>query len=85
MTALSQRKSKLTFETGDTMRERGRSREIIIEAEDTFAYVRLKGTRTRFAIEWSAIYTAATKLAAAQQRRERLAGKSNAQFGKGRR
>jgi hypothetical protein len=75
MTALSQRKSKLTFETGDTVRERGRSREIIIEAENTFAYVRLKGTRTRFMIEWSAIYSAAAKLAAAQRRREKLAGK----------
>lgn len=75
MTALSQRKSKLIFETGDTVRERGRRREVIIEAEDTYAFVRLKGTRTRFMIEWSAIYTAAAKLAAAQQRREKLGGK----------
>jgi hypothetical protein len=75
VTALSQRKSKLIFETGDTVRERGRRREVIIEAEDTYAFVRLKGTRTRFMIEWSAIYTAAAKLAAAQQRREKLGGK----------
>ena len=59
MTALSQRKSKLIFETGSVIRERCRLREVVIEAEQTFAYVRLKGTRTRFAIEWSAIYHAA--------------------------
>ena len=72
MTSISQRKSKLIFETGDTVRERGRRREVVVEANDTFAVVRLKGTRTRYAIEWSAIYTAAAKLAAAQQRREKL-------------
>ena len=51
MTSLAERKTKLTFESCSTVRERGRSREVVIEAEQTFAYVRLKGTRTRFAIE----------------------------------
>jgi hypothetical protein len=75
MTSLSQRKSRLTFETGDTIRERGRSREVVIECENTFAFVRLKGTKTRFQIEWGAIYHAAAKLAAAQVRREKLAAR----------
>ncbi|MGP8269131.1 MAG: hypothetical protein ACLQLH_03610 [Terracidiphilus sp.] len=75
MTALSKRKSKLSFQTSDTVRERGRTREVVIECNDTFAVVRLKGTRSRFSIEWSAIYTAAAKLAAASERREKLAAK----------
>ena len=67
---LSNRKTKLTFETADTARERGRWRYVVIECEPTHAVVRLKGTRTRFSIEWSAIYAAAAKLAAASALRD---------------
>jgi hypothetical protein len=75
MTSLTTRKTRLSFETGDTIRDRGKLREVVIECENTFAYVRLKGTRSRFQIEWSAVYHAAAKLAAMQVRREKIDAK----------
>lgn len=73
MTALAQRKSKLTFETGDHVREAGRLRAVVIECENTFAYVRLKGTRTRYQVEWSAMYSVAVKQHVAALKAEKKA------------
>jgi len=47
MTALEQRKTRLTFQTADELRETGKTRAVIIEAEPAFAVFRLKGTRHR--------------------------------------
>lgn len=76
MTALDQRKTRLTFETADTVRERGKSRPVVIEAVTPYyCNVRLKGTRTVFPISYGAIYGAAAKIAAQQARAEKLAAK----------
>lgn len=75
MTKLPGRKSRLLIETSDTVRERGKLREIIVEPDPqgyTVA-VRLKGTRARFHISWSGIYNAAVKIEVERQRQERKA------------
>jgi hypothetical protein len=59
---LEKRKTKLTFETADEMRERGRYRQVIVEAKPTFAVLRLKGTRKTVTITWAGIYNYATRL-----------------------
>ena len=71
MTALTERKTRLTFATADCTRERGRLREVIIEAQPYLCVVRLKGTRRRLEISWAGIYNAACKLAAEKARAER--------------
>jgi hypothetical protein len=43
MSKLTQRKSKLIFETADAKKSRGRYREVVIEAFPEYALVRLKG------------------------------------------
>jgi len=78
MTALCNRKSKLVFETEGVMRERGKLRQVIIEASassPTIGFVRLKGTQTRFPFEWAAVYTMAAKIAVAQAKVSRKGGK----------
>lgn len=76
MTALSERKTRLTFETADVVRERGKQREVVIECESAYyASVRLKGTRTRFQISYAAIYQAAARIEAMRLRSEKLAAK----------
>jgi hypothetical protein len=71
MTALSHRKSKLTFETADVFRFRGKLREVVIEAQPYTALIRLKGTRQRFEVSWAGIYNLAAKIAADRARTER--------------
>lgn len=78
MTALYNRKTKLTFETGDVVRERGKLRAVIVETTGgTVAFVRLKGTRQRYPFEWSQVLHMAAKIAAAQVRAEKLAARRN--------
>lgn len=73
MTSLSKRKRRLLVETADVVRERGRLREVVIEATPHVALVRLKGTRTVFPISYAAIYHAAAKLEAAKVQAEKKA------------
>jgi len=73
MTSLAQRKSKLTIETSDTVRERGKLREVTIEATPYYAVVRLKGLRARFEVSWAGIYDQAVKIAVEKQRAGRKA------------
>jgi hypothetical protein len=76
MTALAKRKSRLTFETSDAVRYRGKLREVVIEAEQYSANVRLKGSRARFPISWAGIYNQAVKIAVEKQRAEKKAKRS---------
>lgn len=71
MTSLDKRKTKLTFQTCDVVRERGRLREVVIQAEPYYARVRLAGTRTTFEISYAAIYQAAARIAAERKRAEK--------------
>lgn len=75
MTSLAKRKTRLLIETSDTVRERGRSREVVIEATPHIALVRLKKTRTVYPISYAAIYHAAVRLAVAEQLAARKAAK----------
>lgn len=79
MTSLSARKRKLRFLTSAVIRHGGKAREVVIEAEPTFARVRLKGLRTSYAIGWDGLFWAAAKLAAEQRRREKRKGSNHDQ------
>ena len=78
MSDLAQRKTKLVFTTCEAVRERGKSREVIIQAEPYFALVRLKGTRTAFPIRWETIYQKAAAIHAARVKQDRLDAKKAA-------
>lgn len=75
MSKLETRKTKLTFQTASTVRSGRRHRPIVIEAETTFALVRLAGTHTRFTVPYDAIYDLGCKLEARRVRAEKLAAK----------
>jgi hypothetical protein len=77
VTALAKRKSRLTFETSDVVRYRGRLREVVIEAEEYMAHVRLKGYRMRFPISWAGIYNQAVKIAVEKDRAEKKEKRKN--------
>ena len=68
MKALAQRKTRLVFETDDSIYERGHSRQVIVEAHPSYAVVRLKGTRKGYSICYAAIYHAAVRLAVEAER-----------------
>jgi hypothetical protein len=73
MTALEQRKTKLTFETADYYKERSKSRAVVIEAEPEYAVFRLKGTRHRIRVSWVGLYQFAARCEADRARRDKLA------------
>jgi hypothetical protein len=73
MTALEQRKTKLTFETADYYNERGKSRAVVIEAEPEYAVFRLKGTRHRIRVSWVGLFQFAGKCEADRARRDKQA------------
>jgi hypothetical protein len=75
MTPLSKRKTKLSFSTADEVRERGRYRQVIIEAHPGYATVRLQGMRTGFDVSYAAIYSLAVKQALAAERAAKAAKK----------
>ena len=72
MTRLDSRKSRLVFTTSDTIRERGKLREIVVEPTPYLVTIRLKGCRQRLTVSYGAIYNLAAKIAAEQQRKERI-------------
>ncbi|MDR3799707.1 MAG: hypothetical protein P4K93_16255 [Terracidiphilus sp.] len=82
MTSLAQRKTRLVFETDDFVYECGHQRQVIVEAHPAYATVRLKGTRTGYAICYAAIYHAAARLVVEAERavkaKERKAAKKAA-------
>jgi hypothetical protein len=75
MTSLSKRKRRLIVETADVVRERGRLREVVIEATPHVALIRLKGTRTVYPISYAAIYSQAVKLEVAKLQAEKKGAK----------
>jgi hypothetical protein len=75
MTRLTARKTKLTFESADLVREQGRFREVVVEARPEYAILRLKGLRTGYSVPWSAIWSMAVKAQLARDRAEKKAGK----------
>jgi hypothetical protein len=71
MTALDKRSTRLNFKTSDTVWDRGRRREVVIEAHPRTCSVRLAGMRTSFTVEWSAIHSLAVKMAVAASKTEK--------------
>ena len=77
MTHLAKRKTRLVFTTNQTVRYRGKEREIVIEVFPEHAAVRLLGTRTPYEISWRGVFDLAAEIYArrerAQQKTEREA------------
>jgi len=71
MTALNKRKSRLTFETADTLFECGSNRAVVIEAEPEYITLRLKGLQHRVSIAWGAVYHFAARIEADAARKEK--------------
>jgi hypothetical protein len=63
MRSLSERKTRLIFETEDALYEAGRMRQVIFEARPAYATVRLKGLRRAFSFPYAAVYHVAVKMA----------------------
>jgi len=72
---LTERKTRLTFETADEVRDRGKHRQVIIEAQPTHAVLRLKGTRQKMLVSWAGIYNFACIAQAAKLAAEKRAMK----------
>jgi hypothetical protein len=64
MTKLSERKTRLTFETEAVARYRGKQRNVVVEPGDDGHLVALwlKGTKVRYEISWEAVFDCAAKL-----------------------
>lgn len=78
MTHLNKRKSRLVFTTSDTVRYKGREREIVVEVSPFFATCRLAGTRTRYEMSWSGVFQHAAAVFADKLRAERKAKRKGA-------
>jgi hypothetical protein len=59
MSKLTERKSRLVVETANTVYDRRRQREILMELKPDYMVLRLKGTRAQFVLS----YTSALNLA----------------------
>lgn len=75
MTSLAKRKTRLTVEFSETVRERGRSREVTMEFTPYGITVRLKGLRTRYEVSPAGVYNLGAKLAVEKRRAERKAAR----------
>ena len=75
MTNLAKRKTRLVFTTCDAVRERGKLREVVIEAGTHYATVRLLGLRTSYQISYAGIFHAAVRLAVVKALAEKKAKK----------
>ena len=75
MTPLDKRKTRLSVEFSDSVRERGRIRPVTMEFTPYGVKVRLKGMRVAFDISPASIYNQAVLRAVAAKRAERKARK----------
>ena len=77
MTSLAKRKSKLSVEFSDCVRERGKLREIVMDFSPYGVKVRLKGMRSAFEVSPASIYNLAVLKFVSAQRAEKKARKKN--------
>jgi hypothetical protein len=75
MSKLCERKSRLVAEFSETIRERGRSREIIVQLSPYNIKVKLKGTRTWYDLSPASCYNLAVMKEVARIRAEKKAKK----------
>lgn len=73
MNDLSERKSKLTFAVNATVRERGKSRQVVLSPFPSYLQIRLKGCKRVLNLDYEFLYQQACKLEAARLRAERKA------------
>lgn len=73
MTNLSQRRTKLKFQTASAVWERGEYRPVVIEAHAAYCEVRVKGMRKSYPITYAAIFHAAVKMAVREEQNEKKA------------
>ena len=75
MTRIEKRKSRLTVESSDCVRERGRLREVILDFSPSgySISVRLKGMKSSFEISPASIYNLAVMKFVAAQKAEKKA------------
>lgn len=73
MTKLCERKSRLIAEFSETIRERGRSREIVVQLSPYNIKVKLKGTRTWYDLSPASAYNLAVAKEVARIRAEKKA------------
>jgi hypothetical protein len=71
MSKLSQRKSKLIVETENTVYDRRRQRQIIVELKPGYMIFRLKGTRGSFVLSYTSGLNLAIRNDAARKRLEK--------------
>lgn len=77
MTSLAKRKSKLSVEFSDCVRERGKLREIVMDFSPYGVKVRLKGMRSAFEVSPASIYNLAVLKFVTAQKAEKKARKSS--------
>lgn len=75
MKKLASAKTRTIFETSGNLKERGRWRQIIIEAHPQHGLVRLKGTRRALLFSWEGLYIHCAKLEADRVRAEKQAAR----------
>lgn len=75
MGKLIDRKSKLSFETSDEIRERGKYRALIVGAHPTHVELRLKGMRQGISISWSGVYNLAMQREVLRRKAEKKAAR----------
>jgi hypothetical protein len=73
MTRLATRKTRLSVEFSDCIRERGKLREVTMEFTPYAVSVRLKGLRSSYAISPAAIYNRAVLMEVERKRAEKKA------------
>lgn len=73
MAIRSQAPRRFLLETSQAIYEKGALRQVIVEAQDGFAVLRLRGSKTSFAIPWNAVFRAAAKEAAEREWKARRA------------
>ena len=76
MTNLRSRKTRCIVMFDETIRERGKAREIVMELNPWTVKVRLKGLRGSYEIPAASIYNRAVAIAVERKRAEKKARKS---------
>lgn len=71
MTSLETRQTRLIFKTSDLTRDKGKLREVIVEARPRTCTIRLSGLRSSYTLEWGAVYSLAVKMAVASAAKEK--------------
>jgi hypothetical protein len=73
MTSLSKRKTRLSVEFSDSVRERGKLREVCMDFTPYGVKVRLKGLRSCFEVSPASVYNLAVMKEVARRKAEKKA------------